>query len=301
MDVLGLLRLITDAGAVPSAGHHVALLMGSTIDVIVTANGIPIMLRSLGAAQDLETDDIISEIDYTLTNLEAEHGINRISSAAVWFGDTPNSELISGLAERMGLEPETRALDSLPSVAEGLARRAADSDRKLVDLAPDEWMLGEQRIKARRKLAVISVLLLLIWAGAVAGLFAGLQLQNQSLLNAQVELESLTMPSREARELRNMLLRAEQYTNRTHSALECLREVSIVKPKEIEFRLFKYAGTKDRTVTIQGESSQPNAVLDFENSLDKSRLFDSVTLIGPKSTRGKHTFTITLKLSQGRI
>ena len=91
------------------------------------------------------------------------------------------------------------------------------------------------------------------------------------------------------------------WSNRTSSALECLREVTVHKPQQAIpfFKLFKYS-SKDKRVIVQGEALQANGVLDFENALSESELFDVVDLEGPRRLpNGRHFFKITLDASQG--
>ncbi|MFH0879501.1 MAG: PilN domain-containing protein, partial [Lentisphaerota bacterium] len=61
--------------------------------------------------------------------------------------------------------------------------------------------------------------------------------------------------------------------DRTHSALECLREVSEVLPGDVTLNTFTYK--KGLSLVLRGEAPAANTVYDYYKALDQSTLFES--------------------------
>ncbi len=302
VETLCWLQLLRDADAIADTGCQVTMIKGDvTCEIVVTQDGMPVILRSLGRVDELLESELCAELDYTLTALEAEHGITAVDRLALWHSGEAPSGWVQAMQSDFGLAAQVQSLDTLPPCVEGLAKRDLLTSVARLDLAPAEWHAGEQRLHVRRTLAAVTVLMLCAWLAAVGALFGGIHWQKQQVANTQAKLDALTGPAREARAMRSLLILAEQYTNRTSSALECLREVTVHKPPQAIpfFKLFKYSG-KDKKVIIQGEALQANGVLDFENALAGSALFTVADLDGPRRLpNGRQFFKITLDVSQG--
>lgn len=300
VETLCWLQLLSDADELAEAGCQIVILRDvRTTDLVALRDGLPIVMTSMGRTDQLSDEEMCAELDYVLTALEAEHGVTRIDSLALWHWGPAPSALIAAIKDIIHGDAVTRPFDSLPSLSEGLARRTLN-EGSCLNLAPSAWHAGEKRIQFRKNLAAATVVMLGIWLATILAIIAGLYIQRHRSIVGETRLAELKEPAREARRLKNLLDLIERYTAREHSALECLKEVSSLMPGTIELAIFKYDNERARQVQLQGESALANSVYDFEEALRGSRLFESVELDGPKSLRtGKHSFSITLTLLKG--
>ena len=297
VETLGWWRLLLAAGAVSPTGCQFLLLLDQPgCDFVVTREGIPVLFRSPGLTAELPAADLVNELDYTLTTIESEFGIAAVDSIAVWHWSDAPAELVGLLTAHGSAMVEARSFESLPPLSEGLALRALDGEPAALNLAIDEWGAGRRRKTVRRNLLLASAAVGVVWLLAVGGALSAIQIQKRMQAGLESRATEMERPARQARASHTLLLTAEQYTDRSRSALECLRLACVAKPGEVEFQQFKYDNEKDRQVVVRGEASQPGAVYDFENGLSKAALFSSVKLDGPRTVQNKYQFTVTLKL-----
>ena len=103
------------------------------------------------------------------------------------------------------------------------------------------------------------------------------------------------------RRLRGKMLEFEQYANREHSALECLRVVAEELPMGTELTSFIYR--KGSTLSLRGEAEAPDTVYRFQQGLEQAELFPEVKSEGistrntPQGQRSQ--FAITVRLPGG--
>ena len=279
------------------------LLDSETCDLFVTQDGVPVLFRSLGKTADLTAADLGSEMEYTLTILEAEYGIFRVDALVVWHWGGEPSDVISEFGKTVPTEIRVMEFQSLPTIPEALAKRLLDPGDAGLNLAPAEWRTGERTVLLKKHLVMATIGVGAAAALWIGGLFLGVHIQQIQLGRLEAKEKELKEPARQAREMRTLLSLAEQYTNQTSSALECLLEVSRRKPADIEFREFTYDNRTNRYVEVRGDTTRPDAqssVLDFENALRQSSLFRAVKLDGPRPKGNKHTFTIKMSLGRGK-
>ena len=100
--------------------------------------------------------------------------------------------------------------------------------------------------------------------------------------------------------MQNQVRSFEQYLDRSNSALECLREISQYLPKDVLLTSFQFK--KGKSVGIRGEALAVNAIYDYKQALDKSRMFARVEMgsiqPGKRKTTSVHTFQMTLQLKE---
>jgi len=89
------------------------------------------------------------------------------------------------------------------------------------------------------------------------------------------------------------------YTNRSDSALECLREVTQLLPAgDIEFVSYSY--TKGKGVTLRGTAQNNDIAYNFFSKLAESGLFDSLKdqSVTTRTTKGERrtVYSVTLVL-----
>lgn len=319
VEVLAWWHLLKQSGAVPEAGRKAILLLDRTgTELIVAQDGVPVVFRSLGTAEGIPPEEfqgeVADETAYTLTALEAERGSSPMAPIGLWYasdglppklalpgaeaaGDAP-AELLAKLRTACELDVQSHPLESLGPLSEGLARRTAVRQELAVDLAPAEWHTQEQSRKTKRTLLTATAVFLAVWLLAVGGFVAGLQIEKGRLAALKASVGRLEGPAQEVRDLQDRIRSFEQYADRTHSALECLREVSAALPEGIDLVSFSFR--KEGALTVRGEAASAEPVYDFFQALEQSELFDKVEpeAVRQRTSGGavKSEFSVTCRL-----
>lgn len=303
IEVLGWWRLIQQEKQAPETGRHVAILLDdAAVELLVTENGVPAMIRALGAASlsaPVEAAaEIAEEVNYTLTALESEWGAGAPDVVRVWHRNDLPEEFLSTLRASLDVGLETRHLETLPPLSEGLARRAVERGPHLVDLAPPEWKSAIENRKLKRVLLAASSAFVAVWLLALGGVVAGVEIEKRSLAGARAALDELAGPAREVEQFRSQVESLKRYSDRSLSALECLREVSERLPPGVDLTAFRYK--KYGQVSLQGEAATGAPIYDFLSAIEQSKLFVAVTPEGvTEQQRGgqmRSQFRVTLTL-----
>ncbi|HNR94224.1 MAG TPA: pilus assembly protein PilM [Kiritimatiellia bacterium] len=283
VELPGWLYLLREAGQIAPEGRQVILLVtGKTCEMIVIHNGLPVMLRFLGLHGGLgspeEIDEIADEMSYTLTALETEWGAVEASRLSIWSSEPPPPALMQALKTQTGLDAETHLLEELSPLSEGLARRAAeDRESAHLNLVPPEWHQKEAARRVQKKLLLATGVFFLVWGLAMAAFHAGMTMQQKKLSGLEARAGRIKKEAAEVREVQREVRGLELYGSRSHSALECLREVILLMPENMELTVFNYkkAGTVFLTGQIPGGA---DPIYAFKAALDKSELFEEIEL-----------------------
>lgn len=302
--VLGWMRLLRDEGKTRTEGRQIILILdGFTPSIVVFENGVPIVFRALTDTTELDEDErineIISEVGYTLMTLELEHGGAVAKVIDVFSADTVVGELKDGLRGECSCEVNTWLLSSLPPLSEGIARRMADAAGRRIDMTPVSWLLAAQAKKSKRKMIGVSVFLLSIWVLLVGGFFGYFKVEESRMASLQAERAKWAGPADEVGGMIKRIRLIEQYMDRSDSALECLREVTAMLPAN-SIILISFSYGKGEDLKISGEADSRTLVLEFNDSLNKSKIFTEVVPGEINIVGGKHRFSFTLKLPGGK-
>ena len=289
-EILGWWRLLKDSRQIGATGRHlVVLLAGGAPEIMVVQDGIPVVFRCLAEMAEAPDDDLAAEIahevGYTLMTLELEQGQAGTDSIAVCSisGQAPTG-LVEKLRDECACDVQQKSLASMAPLSEGLARRTADGTARL-DLTPAAWQESGRSKQFRKRVVVTAVSVLGLWLALVGGFLGALYFQKNRLSTSRATLAELEGPTAAVRETRQRVRVIKRYMDRTHSSLECLREIATVQPVGIELTSFTYR--KGEHVKIVGEGPDPAGIYDFKNKLDASGLFTRTTLHGPRFDRRK--------------
>jgi Tfp pilus assembly protein PilN len=296
---------LRNAAVVSSEGRHGVLLIEETgAELLITENGSPLMVRSLGLphaeSHAAYYEEVAEETAYALTSLESEWGARLLCDLTVWHrGEVPTA-LVDCL-QAQGLGPiSMRKLDELPFLTEGVARRAVAGST--LDLALPAWREAISVRANRRRTITIASFLLVIWLAGLGTLLGVTARDRARIAQLQQQNEVLTGPVEEARALRHRVESLEQYGDRTHSALEILREVSALMPGGLELSSFSYR--KGGAVNVRGQSVLVPPIYDFFDAMERSPLFVEVTPEGVTVTPGGRRnpdFRLTARLPGGEL
>jgi hypothetical protein len=303
--VLGWWHLLNEAGEVRKDGRQLFLLVeGTTAEIVVAQDGVPLLLRSLRALEDGGEEELVAElaqeVGYTLMSLELEHGSAGECSVGVWHAGSAPVGLAEKIQQECACEPVLNSLDGLSSLAEGVAGRSADRDASRLDLTPDTWRTAAGTREFKRKMLMAVAIVLGVWVLGAGTLFGGLRFQQMRVSSLKAESEELSGPATEIRKLRYRVVTIKRHRDVTESALECLREISVAQPAGVDLTSFTYR--KGEAVKISGEALNSELVYEFKRKLlDNSQLFLGVELQGPHDVprRNRVRFDMDIKLRGG--
>ena len=148
-------------------------------------------------------------------------------------------------------------------------------------------------------LALALILLCILWLAVLLVFFTIYKVRDVRLKNVEKRLAAVEPAAQQSLENRQKLKALKVYTDRSDSALECLREVTrLLPPGNIEFASFNYK--KGKGVTLRGSSSTDESVYDFFESLTESELFEQLKdqSVNAKTIKGVRSsvFSVTLVL-----
>lgn len=303
IEVLGWWRLLKQEKAVPEDGRRVVVLLDdASVELIVTENGVPVIVRALGAlnmASPAEAaTELAEEINYTLTSLEAEWGAGMPEALLLWHRADLPDDFLQGVRAASDAAVELHRLDALPPLSEGLARRAAERGPHVMDLAPPDWKTAIESRKLRRGILIGAGAFLALWLAGIAALVIGLQVEKRGLARAREALDKLQGPAKEVEQFRDQVASLERYADRTRSGLECLREVSALLPPGVDLTSFRYK--KYDEVNLAGEAATGDPIYDFFAAIEKSGLFIEVKPEGvtqqQRGGQSRSQFRVTLEM-----
>lgn len=317
VETLCWLRLLTDAGAIAATGCSIVVLKDKAVcDIIVTMDCVPMIIRGLGRTSTLTDEDICTELEYTLTSLENEHGVGRADFITLWHWDEEPAVLMQLLRTRFDSDIKSASFKSLPALSEGMTRRTLDGSRENLNLTIPEWLAGQQSAILRKQLINATVAAVALWLVLFVGFFAIFQYDKKDVKLLEDHAARLREVEAQEADTRDLLLAAKQYAEIKHSAIACLREVARLKPADLEFDSFVYnkalqpfkrdstkkvrhENVKTNQVVIAGHAQIQNTILDFQKALQsKPSLFTRVALgrITTAVDKNRANFTMTLDL-----
>ncbi len=288
---------------IPLEGRVVLILKEHTeFFLIVVENGVPICFRSLELFRQLtdETNiaEIAEEINYTLLSLETDYGSRKTEAVLFWSNSDIPKQLCELLQQQCNADVTLHNFDALPPLSEGLALRMAEQQSHHVELVPREWVDLQHRRKLIKISSIVTIVVLSIWLMVVAAIGVVFSVRQATLKRISQEAEKYAGPARAAQIARKEMLALEQYADRSHSALKCLREVTLSMPDDLEITSYTYK--KGGAVSLRGSSPRSDVVYNFFQKLGASDQFEGVK-DQPVSTRlvknqRISTFAITAEL-----
>jgi hypothetical protein len=300
---LGWWRVLRDAGKVPREGREVLILLErGAAEMIVADHGVPVLFRALpAAARDTPegAGELAGDVGHALLSLELEQGGGPVGSVHVWTAGGDAGALAETLREACQAEVFVDDLDGLARPVEGVARRALARETAAFDLTPPAWLKAAAAHRFRRRMMVVGAAAFGCWALAVGGFVGGLFFERDRTRRLEAEWQRWHEPATQVADMRRRVRMIRRYTDARATALECLREVSLLQPPGVDLVLFGYR--KHEGVRLSGEALDVNLVYLFKNKLDASTLFASASLSGPRRDRrrDREVFDIDLVLSEG--
>jgi len=296
---LGWLQLLRDSGKLPETGCALLVISDGIDFVLMVLNeSLPIVFRSLPTRIDDMTivDELTYEIGYTLTTLDAELDLPKPTTLQMWSIEEIPSALCTKLSEKSGLEVTSHTLNELPPLSEGLLRRTRSTENR-IELIPTEWVEHQKRQKLQKQFFMISGSIVAVWL-LIMLVFTGIfKVRDLRLNAAKADAAAIAPAAQQAASNQKKLRALKEYSDRSDSSLECLREVTALLPAgDIEFVSYNYK--KGDGVTLRGTARDDNIVYDFFKTLTKSELFERLRdqSVNTKTTKGVRRAVFSLKL-----
>lgn len=290
---------IGSSGALSGKGREAVLLMAEAQPgLIIFQDGLPVLFRSLGNSEDAGGEkvagELAEEINYSLMSLELEHGAAPLSRLVVVREQQGQDALLEKLRAACDCEIIARTVSSLPSPAEGLARRLAGGEG--LDLTPEATKHERVTQEFWKKIKIGSAAALGVWLAFVLVIACGMAWERHRIAGIEAEKTRYSKQIKEVKDMRDRVNTIMRYMDRRHSALECLREIIILQPDGVDLASFSYR--KGESLKISGDAAGVNMVYDFKKQLDASKLFSGCSLQGPKRAKDRETFEIECKLPE---
>jgi len=247
--------------------------------IIVHTRGVPVAIRSvvLGDAslRSVEGQTALrEELQRTLVAAEAEQPGRPIGqmTLATW-SENLRAE-VEELARGWGGETRCYANGAAPSPVTSLCVETAGSEEPRLNLLPDEWRRRRRTAQHRRRLIRGGIVLGALYALGLAVFVSMLGVQQSRFNAVKAEGARLQKPFTEARELQRLLVAMQKQLDTRYSALEVLREVSVLMPENVKLSGFTFK--KDQSVTLKAQAQSAAVMNDFISRLEQSDLFSKV-------------------------
>jgi len=298
VDILGWLHLLRNANELPEHGRHLVMLMDeSGTELVLLDDGVPLGFRSLGVMDEDETEaefmgDLVEELEFSLTSLEAEWGGDPFQSLTVWHrGAEPYAIDRLGITAGVPVQIRPLASSSIGPLSEGVALRAASAEKSgRLDLAPSEWVDRIRDKGARRGLYMAALAMVTLFLLYLLGVILFTRWQDQQLETAVAKASALEKPAEEVVEMQGNVRFLEGFTDRDQSSLETLKRITDAQPAGIDVTDYRFV-KKDLEVQVKGTTKNDDLVNQWTSNLDDSGRFaiDNDRISKKRSTRGNYT------------
>jgi type II secretory pathway component PulL len=292
VDALAMFRALCQRQLVPVDDklNTIVLLGTAAAHLVVYRQTQPVVVRSLLlGAEALGTVEgqtaVREELQRTLVAAETftSHCLcGRVTFVA--FHENVDAAA-KALAGNCGLPAECLSDGVVPSPALSLCLEgAALADRPRLNLLPNEWHQRRRHARLRRRVVRGAIALAVVYLVALVMFLILLALRRAELRNLQNQIGSQQKPYAEARQLHTKLVAMQKQLDTNYSALEILREVSVLKPDGLSFTSLVFR--KDQTLTLRGQAPSANTVNDFIGRMEKCALFFNVKTLSERTESG---------------
>jgi hypothetical protein len=295
--VLGTLYALADKSAFSMNMRDIVLVEeGSDLTLALADSGLPVMIRSCGAAKAASQQSVLNAVRIALIQVQMEHGTAGLSKVicATTSNDIKNIGL--SLADSLNAEFTLHTTASLPSPPHGLALRTIKSAAAL-NLFPESWKIEISERKFRKYLKIGLAAAAAAWLLLTSWLYAWPAILDQNIKRLNAQVEKRAAQEEEVNDLRNRIKIIDTYSDRTYSPIEALLAVATSQPEGVDMTSFRYTGDKNH-VLVEGKSAITTLVYNFMEELNQSGFFTDVRLVsGPTLNRALNVFVFELSLN----
>ncbi len=276
------------------------LLSQQEVLVLLHDEGQLIGLSGLGQPEDLQDAEACRELADEVSRIvlegDATFGVSEEAEVVLVpdasFGSMDT--LSEAVAEATRLTILPAGTIPFPDGLQGLVVRAERAEEAhLLNLMPSAWLKEAQQGHFRQQLYLLLGWVGGLWLLLALGGWGFMVWQERELAQLREEEQSWREPANDVRRMRLQVTLIDRYEDRTRSALECLREVSMLLPEGVELTSWTYR--KGDRIELIGEADRGDLVLQFNERLNGSALFTAVQAGTRTRTRqGRHRFSFDL-------
>lgn len=269
--------------------------------VLLTHDGGKLLsISGLGDPENFDDPDacadLAEEVNRILMETDADHGEGENAELILWVwpehGDVATLRDALSTALVVSIVEDVQRYDA-EDVASGILQRSLGQEQvesASINLIPEEWVRASDARVFRKKLFIIGGGLLGLWLALLAGGWAYMTWEQARLEQLRAREQEWLQPANAVRGMRQQVLMIDRYRERTHSALETLREISALQPEGIDLISLTYRSADG--LEIVGEADSGSLVLQFNQNLNDSDLFADVRPGTRTRTRqGRHRFS----------
>ncbi len=292
--VLGWFRSLCGPLQLTRPGRRVLLMdPDEGWDLMVLDHGVPVLVRNLGALPD--TDALVRELTLSLLNVELDVGPCPMADVLIVSREAPETERIERLKAMLGVSVRHQPLPNEDGGVEGVALRTGEG--AALDLTPQVWREAAKEALIRKRVVTGVAAAAAIWVLFMGTLFAGPAVYKQLAERSRAVSKAHYKEYKKVSDMRERVNLILAYMDRTYSPLEMLRLTSVYLPPGITLSGFVYR--REDGIKITGDADVPTLVYDFKNAVTEDPLFETVTLNGPTTSKGKHKFEVDAKFRKG--
>jgi|GEM_PF-914613 len=289
VDALAMFRALCQRKLAPVDDKlNVVVLFGTAaVHMVVYKQTQPVIVRSLLiGAETLGTIEgqtaAREELQRTLVAAETVSSCCLCGRAILVALNKNVTAAAMTLAGSCGLPVECLRNDVVPSPAWSLCLDgSAAADRPRLNLLPNEWRQRRQHARLRRCVVRSGIALAVVYVAALVMFMTALAWRKAKLHELQNQVGQLQKPYTEARRLHAELVAMQKQLDTKYSALEVLREVSVLKPNGLYFTSLIFR--KDQTLMLKGQAQSASASFNFAGQLEKSGMFIKVENKGART------------------
>lgn len=287
---LGWFRALCAPLQLTRPGRRVVLMdLDDGWDMFIIDHGIPVLVRGMGVQQEI--DSLIREITLSFMSAELEAGACLASEVLLVSNNPPDPERDRRIQQLLDAPVHHHKPPHEDGGVEGVALRTRENAS--MDLTPAVWRTAIYEAQVTKRVYTGVAIAMACWALLMGGLFGAPRYYKFRTDRCKAFEKAHARAYKQVADTRDRVQLIESYMDRTRSSLEMLRIVSEAKPEGITLVGFTYK--KDEGIKLNGDAEEPSLVYAFKDAITENPLFETVTLLGPSASRGKHKFDIDAK------
>jgi hypothetical protein len=279
------------------------IILDDSIDftILIINNDKIKLIRSLYLDHDNSDfiSELIYEINYSLKSINIKMDI--FNNISIWNYLEWNNKIINKLADSLSININQNNLSNLGKISEGMVKRI--NKKNIINFLPVHIYNKQSQHQIFKKLKFLIILSTFVIALILIIFQVNYGIQTNKLKKVKNYYSEILPQANIAKENNKKLRALKNYTDRSKSPLECLREITILLPAgDIEIASFNFS---NNNITIRGTAIDDDIVYDFFNNLGKSDLFDGLKnqSVNNRAINGKKrtVFSISINVEEKEL
>ena len=279
------------------------IILDDSIDftILIINNDKIKLIRSLYLDHDNSDfiSELIYEINYSLKSINIKMDI--FNNISIWNYLEWNNKIINKLADSLSININQNNLSNLGKISEGMVKRI--NKKNIINFLPVHIYNKQSQHQIFKKLKFLIILSTFVIALILMIFQVNYGIQTNKLKKVKNYYSEILPQANIAKENNKKLRALKNYTDRSKSPLECLREITILLPAgDIEIASFNFS---NNNITIRGTAIDDDIVYDFFNNLGKSDLFDGLKnqSVNNRAINGKKrtVFSISINVEEKEL